>query len=356
VNRLKDKLLRLIHGQGPISIAHYMQIALTDPEHGYYMRRNPLGRDFVTAPEVSQMFGELLGLFFVQAWEDRGRPGRFHLVELGPGRGTLMTDMLRAATIRPGFIAAARIHLIEISPALRAAQEKTLEHMPVAWARELGDVPDDVPLFLIANEFFDALPVHQFIRAGGAWRERMVSATGEDLIFAAAPDAIAPSFVPAQLRDANEGAIFETSPSSQALARDIARRIAQTGGVALILDYGHSAFGLGDTLQAVKAHRQVEPLDEPGEADLTCHVDFAALAAAARAQRAQIFGPLTQAAFLESLGIRARAQALKSAAPQQAAAIDAALDRLVRAEQMGMLFKVLALAAPDTPPLPGFPC
>jgi NADH dehydrogenase [ubiquinone] 1 alpha subcomplex assembly factor 7 len=355
VTGLKDKLLRLIHAKGPISIAHYMQIALTDPEHGYYMGRDPLGRDFITAPEVSQMFGELLGLFFVQVWEDRGRSGTVHLVELGPGRGTLMADMLRAAKIRPGFVAAARIHLVEISPALRGAQEKTLEHLQIAWARDLAEVPQDAPLFLVANEFFDALPVHQFIRCGGAWRERMVSVSGQDLIFAATPDAVPGSIIPAGLRDAPEGAIFETSPASHAIVRDIARRIAQTGGVALILDYGPSAFGLGNTLQAVQAHRHIEPLGEPGEADLTCHVDFAALAAAAGAQRAQIFGPLTQAAFLESLGIRARAQALKSAAPQQAAAIDAALDRLIGAEQMGTLFKVLALAAPDTS-LPGFPC
>jgi NADH dehydrogenase [ubiquinone] 1 alpha subcomplex assembly factor 7 len=356
VNRLKEKLLRLIHAQGSISVGHFMQIALTDSEHGYYMRHDPLGRDFITAPEVSQMFGELLGLFFVQAWEDRGRPSRFHLVELGPGRGTLMADLLRAAKIRPGFIAAARIWLVEVSPALRAIQEKTLHGADVAWASDLGGVPEDAPLLLIANEFFDALPVHQFVRMGANWHERMVSADGEELIFAAHPELIPAFVIPAHLQDAPPGAVFEISPSAQALAREIGRRVAQTGGVALLVDYGHSASALGDTFQAVQRHRPVAPLAEPGEADLTAHVDFAALAAAAREEGAQTFGPVTQGALLESLGIRARAQALKSAAPKQAAGIDAALDRLVDAEHMGNLFKALALAAPDTPPLPGFPC
>jgi NADH dehydrogenase [ubiquinone] 1 alpha subcomplex assembly factor 7 len=357
VNALKEKLLRLIRAQGPISIAQYMSIALTDPEAGYYMGRDPLGRDFITAPEVSQMFGELIGLFFVQAWEDRGRPDKFHLVELGPGRGTLMADFLRAARIRPGFVEAAEIALVEASPALRAVQARTLGDAPVTWRQDLREIPDDAPLFLIANEFFDALPAHQFMRSERGWHERMVAAKGDALSFALAPDPVPAAFAPAHLRDAPVGAIFEMSPASRAIAQEIGRRLAEkSGGVALILDYGHAASGLGDTFQAVKAQRYADPLAEPGEADLTFHVDFAVLAGAAKQEGARVFGPITQAAFLESLGIRARGQRLKAAAPGHASALESAIDRLTGAEQMGTLFKVLALAAPDTPPLPGFPC
>jgi len=355
VSGLKDKILRLIREAGPIGVAQFMQIALTDPKAGYYMRRDPLARDFITAPEVSQIFGELIGLFFVQAWEDRGRPGKFHLVELGPGRGTLMADIMRAAKVRPDFAEAAEIALIEASPVLRAAQAKTLRDVRVAWRQDLRDIADGAPLFLIANEFFDVLPVHQFVRLRGRWHERTVSADGDALMFTATPDPVPAPFIPAELGNAPDGSVFETSPPSQALAQEIGRRVARNGSVALILDYGHATSGLGDTFQAVKAHRYADPLAQPGEADLTAHVDFAALAAAARAERARVSGPIAQGAFLEALGIDARAERLKSAAPEEAAEIDAAIDRLTGQEQMGTLFKVMAIAAPDTPPLPGFP-
>lgn len=356
MNGLKDRLLRLIRAQGPLPIAHYMQIALGDPERGYYMRRDPLGRDFITAPEVSQIFGELIGLFFLQAWEDRGLPETFHLVELGPGRGTLMADLLRAAKIRPAFIAAARITLIESSPVLRARQAEALADFDIAWALSLGGVANDGPLFLVANEFFDALPIRQFIRMGGGWHERMIGADGDKLVFLAAPDPVPGSVISAPLREAPEGAVFEISPAAQAIAQDIGHRIARHGGVALIADYGHAASALGDTLQALKAHRYADPLDEPGEADLTAHVDFASLAGAAREAGADVRGPTTQAAFLEALGIRGRAERLKTAAPEESPAIDAAIDRLLGEGQMGTLFKILAIAEGGAPGLPGFPC
>jgi len=356
VNRPKEKLLRLIHAQGPISIAQYMAMALTDPENGYYMGRDPLGRDFITAPEVSQIFGELIGLFFVQTWEDRGRPDRFHLVELGPGRGTLMADLLRAAKVRPDFLAAAQISLIEASPVLSEVQAKTLAGTKVEWGRDLRDVPHDTPLFLIANEFFDALPIHQFIRQQERWRERMVSADGGDLIFAATPDPVPDSIIPVHLRDAAEGAIFEISPASQAMAHDIARHIAEGGGAALVIDYGHAPSSIGDTFQAVKANRFFDPLSEPGEADLTAHVDFAALGAAAREAGGYVFGPKPQGSFLESLGIHARAERLKHAAPDDAAEINQAVDRLINPLQMGMLFKVMAICEDSSPGVPGFSC
>jgi NADH dehydrogenase [ubiquinone] 1 alpha subcomplex assembly factor 7 len=356
VNRLKEKLLRLIHAQGPISIAQYMAMALTDPEDGYYIKRDPLGRDFITAPEVSQIFGELIGLFFVQAWEDRGRPDKFRLVELGPGRGTLMADLLRAARIRPGFGAAADITLIEASPVLREIQARTLAGTKVEWGRDLHDVPHDAPLFLFANEFFDALPIHQFIRRQGRWCERMVDADGGDLIFASAPDPVPDSIIPAHLRDAAEGAIFEASPASQAMAYDMARRISEKQGAALVIDYGHPSSSTGDTFQAVKANRFFDPLSEPGEADLTAHVDFAALGVAARNAGGYVFGPESQGSFLESLGIHARADRLRRAGPDDAAEFDSAVDRLINPLQMGMLFKVMAICDNSSPGVPGFSC
>jgi NADH dehydrogenase [ubiquinone] 1 alpha subcomplex assembly factor 7 len=353
VSRLKERLLRLIAAQGPISVAHYMQIALTDPEFGYYADCEPLGRDFITAPEVSQIFGELIGLFFVQVWENLGQPHSFHLVELGPGRGTLMADLLRAAKIRPAFPEAARIHLIEINPRLRANQAKLLQGARVEWRKCINNVPEDAPIFLIANEFFDALPVRQFIRLWNRWRERMVDAAGGDLIFVANP-VLADAEIPLPLRDGPEEAVFETCPPAQALAHEIGRRVAHDGGAALIIDYGYSDSKLGDTLQAVKSHRYADPLAEPGDADLTCHVDFAALARAAGDAGARVFGPITQSAFLECLGIRERAERLKSTPAQQASEIETAVERLVSEGQMGTLFKVLAIAG--SVELPGFPC
>jgi NADH dehydrogenase [ubiquinone] 1 alpha subcomplex assembly factor 7 len=334
-----------------------MQMALTDPEHGYYMRRDPFGGrgDFITAPEVSQVFGELIGLFLAQVWEDRGRPKPFRLVELGPGRGTLMADALRAAAkVRPGIVEAAQIALVEASRVLRGSQAKTLADRRVQWADDLAGVPDDAPLFLVANEFFDALPIRQFVRSERGWHERRIGAEDGALRFVAAPDPI-PITAPRHLGDPAAGAIFEASPAARATASAIGQRIGRLGGVALIVDYGHRG-GWGDTLQAVRAHGYADPLTEPGEADLTAHVDFGALCDAAGREGARVSGPIAQGEFLEALGIRLRGAMLKRAAPQESGAIDAAIDRLTRAEQMGHLFKVLGISAPETPDLPGFPC
>ena len=358
---LKDTILRMIREQGPITLAHYMQMALLDPEHGYYVKRDPVGRDFITAPEVSQMFGELIGLFFAQAWEDRGRPRKFHLAELGPGRGTLMADMLRAAgKVRPDFVAAAHIVLVEASPALRRAQAQTLQDRTVQWAATFAEVPDDAPLFLVANEFFDALPVRQFAKTFDKsravnWHERMISAQGDNLVFALAPDPVPTALSLDTMPAAQLGAIFEIQPAARAILSEIAHRVASRGGVALIIDYGHIG-GLGDTFQAMRAHTFVDPLEHPGEADLTVHVDFGALAQAATQEKAQVWGPVTQTEFLEALGISLRGERLKRAAPEKSAEIDQAIDRLIGKEQMGTLFKALALAAPNAPPPPGFPC
>jgi SAM-dependent MidA family methyltransferase len=265
-----------------------------------------------------------------------------------------MMDLLRAAKVRPDFGAAAEIALIEASPILRDVQAKTLAGIDVIWVQDLREVPNDAPLFLIANEFFDALPIHQFVRLGGRWHERMVGAEGEELIFVAAPDSVPDSFVP--VRDAPEGSVFETSPGTQALAQEIGHRIAQSGGAALIVDYGHAESAPGETLQAVKAHAYADPLCEPGEADLTAHVDFAALSTAARAADAHVLGPVSQSSFLDSLGIGVRAERLKTVVPGEAAAIDVAVDRLVNPRQMGTLFKVLAISDGYFRELPGFSC
>lgn len=357
MNPLKAKILRLVESVGPIGVAEYMRIALMDPEHGYYMRKDPLGAsgDFVTAPEISQMFGEMMGLFFVQAWEDRGRPKPFYFAEIGPGRGTLMTDMLRAAKLRPEFLAAAEVSLIEESPALRAIQEKTLSGARVRWVsgfEELGGAP----LFLAANEFLDALPAHQFVKSSRGWHARMVAKRGDGLVFAL-PEACEPdSFAPPPLRGAPEGSIWESGTEAIAAMRTIAGKIADHGGVALVIDYGYSGPAFGDTFQAVKAHRYADPLAEPGEADLTFHVDFAALAEAARESGAYVYGPVTQGAFLSELGIGLRAERLKRANPERANEIDAALHRLSGKDQMGALFKVMAICNPSLPTLPGLPC
>ena len=344
VNALKRKILNLIEAQGPLTVAQYMAIALGDPEHGYYMRRDPLGRDFITAPEVSQIFGELIGLFFVQAWEDRRRPSKFQLVELGPGRATLMTDMMRAAAqLRPRFLQAARITLVETSPTLRAIQAKTLGSLSVNWAARFDDIPADGPLFLVANEFFDALPILQFVKSERGWHERLVASDRENLCFMLTPEIVPSSVVPAPVLEASPGSVIEVRPGATEIVRRIAGRIAEMGGVALIIDYGDTATAVGDTLQAMKNNAFVDPLAEPGEADLTAHVDFEALATATAEGEAHAPIIATQGEFLEALGIRARADRLKRDNPERTSEIDLAVDRLTGPQQMGTLFKALAI-------------
>jgi NADH dehydrogenase [ubiquinone] 1 alpha subcomplex assembly factor 7 len=358
---LLAKLARRIAAEGPISVADYMAAALTDPEHGYYMGRDPLGvaGDFVTAPEISQMFGELIGLWFAEAWQSLGAPSRAALVELGPGRGTLMADSLRAARQVPDFAAAFEVHLVEVSPALRARQREVLADAGAIWHDDLAAVPE-LPLLVIANEFFDALPVRQLVKRADGWGERQVAlaTSGEPpaLAFAVAQaDPALEDLVPGALRDAPTGALFEVASAGQDLARTIARRLQRHGGAALVIDYGHGERALGDTLQAVRRHARHDVLDEPGRADLTCHVDFAALARAAREAGAAIHGPVAQGAFLERLGIAARAARLmESATPPQREDIRSGLLRLTSADQMGALFKVLALTREGAGPPAGF--
>ena len=356
---LADVLKQRIAGNGPITVADFMAAALTDPEYGYYMRRDPFGRagDFVTAPEVSQMFGELIGLVCAEAWQAMGRPDPVQLIELGPGRGTLMADALRAGQLVEGFNRAARVSLVEISPALRARQKAALAgvaQQPPQWFDDFSKTPEG-PLIVVANEFFDALPVRQFVMTKQGWRERLVAvAKSGNLAFGLAAEAPTRSEAPRAPINAAVGAVFETCPAAAVLVAAIAGRLQRHRGQALIVDYGHGQTAVGDTLQAVKGHRYAEPLADPGDADVTAHVDFLTLRRAAGAAGAQVFGPVDQGRWLTALGIQVRADSLKKASPGRAGEIEAALMRLVGGDAMGRLFKALALASPGMPKPPGF--
>jgi len=330
---------------GPISVADFMAEALGHPRLGYYRRALPVGAagDFTTAPEISQMFGELIGAWLAERWLAMGRPA-FNLVELGPGRGTLMADALRATRGTPGFHASLRLHLVETDAPLRALQAQALAAFAPTWHERFDDVPTG-PLLLVANEFFDALPVRQFEKTAHGWRERMVgSPDGETLTFALAPGATPfARFLP----DAAEGTQAEISEAGRALAGAIGARVKRDRGWALIIDYGYDS-GAGRSLQAVRGHKGAGILERPGETDLSAHVDFAALAAAADAPT---FGPVPQGDFLRRLGLLQRAETLKSrASAAQRAAIDAASARLIGKDRMGTLFRVLAVGDGTSPP------
>ena len=345
---LERHLRAVIAAEGPITVERYMAECLGHPDHGYYFTRDPLGAagDFVTAPEVSQMFGELIGLWCADLWDRMGRPDPVQLVEMGPGRGTLMADALRAAAALPGFREAARLHLIETSLTLRARQADALvDHAP-AWHDGIGTIPDG-PLLLIANELLDALPIRQLLRTADGWRERMVTIEAGRLAFA--PGAV-PVEAPFFVADAPTGSLVEQRPAADEIAAAVAARLLRHGGAALFLDYGHLESAPGETLQAVRGHAYADVLTDPGEADLTAHVDFTAFARAARAAGATIHGPAAQAEFLAALGIGARAEALaRRGGPRRAAEIETALERLLGPAQMGRLFKAIAFAAPDGP-------
>ncbi len=349
---LADLLARKIRETGPLTLADYMTECLSHPRHGYYTTRDPFGAngDFTTAPEISQMFGELLGLALAQSWLDQGAPKAFTLAELGPGRGTLMADILRATAKVPGFQASLTLHLVESSPTLRAKQATAIAH-PLTHHDTVDTLPENRPLFLVANEFFDALPIRQFRRDGPAWREVLVGLEGDRLAFGLS-DRTAPEFLDQRLADTKHGDIVETSPASQTIARRIGQQIATNGGTALIIDYGNWR-SRGDTFQALESHQSVNPLARPGKADLTAHVDFEALArAAAPAAHSDM---IPQGVFLERLGISHRARTL--AEKLTGDALDshiAAYHRLTQGDEMGTLFKVMALYPEAAPLPPGF--
>ncbi len=356
---LRDILRQRIAQQGPLPLSEYMALCLGHPEHGYYRKQDPLGAagDFITAPEISQMFGEMLGLWAVAVWRDLGAPDPFRLVELGPGRGTLMADALRAAALDPAFINASEIWLVETSPSLRRAQAARVPN--ANWADALGDVPGG-PMILLANEFFDALPIRQFHRSGDGWRERMVGLTGENLTFGLTPLTDLPARVPKdRARNAPNGAIIEVSPASESIAAEIGARLATHPGAALLIDYGYSedtapANG-GDTFQALEDHAFADPLKVPGNADLTAHVNFTALERAVTEAGANAFPLTTQGAFLSALGVNERCDALSRRNPDRAAELRSQTARLTSDQEMGRLFKVLTLTTPGIATPPGVP-
>ncbi|MBX6328209.1 MAG: SAM-dependent methyltransferase [Pseudolabrys sp.] len=359
VTPLEADIRRRIAAAGPMPVGEYMSLCLLDPAHGYYTTRDPIGAggDFVTAPEVSQMFGELIGLWMAAVWKQMGSPSPVRVVELGPGRGTLMKDALRALKVMPGFSEAITLHFVEINPILKATQQRTLEGAPQqkSWHGSLAEVPSG-PAIIVANEFFDALPVNQAVKRADGWHHRCVDVGADGrLAFTVAAEPI-PHFsaiVPPALRDAPLESIFEWRDDK--IAMDLGKRIADQGGAALVIDYGHTESALGDTLQAVARHAFADALSAPGTVDLTAHVDFEALAKAVEAMGAQGHGPIVQAQLLRRLGIETRAAALKAKADHaRAAEIDLALARLIGAGRsgMGMLFKAAAFTHPalGTPP------
>ena len=408
MSALGAELIRLIRSEGPLPVSRYMALCLGHPRHGYYMTRDPFGAqgDFTTAPEISQMFGELIGIWAAGVWQAMGAPAAFRLVELGPGRGTLMADMLRAMTVLPAFRAAAAVHLVETSPVLRELQARTLAGAasPV-WHDTIASALDG-PVIVVANEFLDALPLDQFVMTDEGWRERLVGldsdgglafglaglaqrapspAAGEvwsegrgkdrgeetrdegrtsdhpqlgDAARLDPPSGAARRRLPqGEQASAPGGAVFEHPRAALDIVSTIARHIASAGGAALFIDYGSAQSGFGDTLQAMKGHAFVDPLTEPGEADLTVHVDFARMAAAGLRSGAAAHGPASQRDFLLALGLAARAQSLASRATHaQAATLQEAFDRLTApgATGMGDLFKALAFSHPGLPSLPGF--
>lgn len=346
-------LIDRITTTGPISLSDYMAECLLHPKHGYYSTRDPFGvdGDFTTAPEISQMFGELLGLCLAQAWLEQGSPEQFVLAELGPGRGTLMVDVLRATKGVPGFHDNAKITLVEASPKLRDIQRERLADYNVTWADNVGDLPDG-PLYLLANEFFDALPIRQFLYADEGWCERCVGVKDGELVFGIGDPIEVPS-LSHRRKDCRVGDLVEVCSAASAIAEDIAKQIAKFGGVAIIVDYGdwHS---LGDTVQALCNHEYDSPLAHPGQADITAHVDFEALAIAA-VSHTPVTKMLPQGELLGRLGIAQRAEVLaQGLSGDMLQTHQTALKRLTEPTEMGTLFKAIAFYPNSHPPPAGF--
>lgn len=342
-NTLADIIKQQIEASGPISVEAYWNLCLAHPEYGYYMKQDPLGAagDFTTAPEISQLFGEMIGIWVAEEWYRLGKPSKIHLVECGPGRGTLMADLLRVARMIPDFAASLHVHLVETSLTLIEKQRKALAPLGrglgegVQWHSSLETLPTDAPIIFIGNEFLDALPIRQYIRSGNDWRERLIGYDGKFLFL------LGNKVDVADLPDADEGAIFEVSPARQQVIADMTARIKKQSGSILMIDYGHAQSGTGDTFQALGKHKFANVLENQGDVDLTSHVDFARLALDVLNQEL-IITICKQKEFLNRMGILSRAEQLrKNATPKQVEDINSALSRLTDDDQMGELFKVM---------------
>ena len=357
---LLSEIKKLIKSSGPMPVWRYMELCLTHPRHGYYVSRDPLGRegDFTTAPEVSQMFGELLGLWSASVWKAIGSPSLLRLIELGPGHGTMMADALRALRVLPPLYQSLSIHLVEINPVLREKQRATLSGVRnIAWHDSIDEVPEG-PAVILANEYFDVLPIHQVVKRETGWHERSVEIDDNGkLAFGAAPEPT-PRFevlLPPLVRAAPVGAVFEWRPDAEMMK--IATRVRDQDGAALIIDYGHLRSDAGDTFQAIARHSFTDPLKNPGQADVTAHVDFEALLRAAEVVAARVHGPVPQGEFLKRLGIETRAATLMAKASHEVSEdISGALKRLIGTGRggMGSMFKVLAVSEPHLTELAGF--
>jgi len=352
---LKDRLKRLIGTTGPISVADYMAACLGDRDSGYYTTREPFGRegDFITAPEVSQMFGELIGIWCLGVWEGLGRPTNAVLCEIGPGRGTLMSDMLRTILkLAPQMSGSMRVAMVETSSRLIKKQKQKLNHEDIEWFEHFADIPDG-PLILVSNELFDAIPFRQFVKANGRFVERLISLDEQDEFhFISGAGGIDEALLPSNHKLVPEGTIFEAAPARTALMQEIAQRLVTTRGAALSIDYGHLQSGFGDTLQAILKHAYDDVFAHPGEADLTSHVDFDMLEKTARNCGCKT-GTMTQGDFLLAMGLIDRAGRLgtgRDAAFQDKIRSD--VERLAAPDQMGTLFKALAISDPATPIFP----
>jgi NADH dehydrogenase [ubiquinone] 1 alpha subcomplex assembly factor 7 len=357
---LQSEIRKLIQSSGPMPVWRYMELCLMHPDHGYYLSRDPLGRegDFTTAPEVSQMFGELLGVWVASVWKSIGSPSLLRLIELGPGRGTMMADVLRALRVLPPLHQALRVHLVEVNPVLREKQRAALSSSSeIAWHDTIDDVPDG-PSVILANEYFDVLPIHQVVRRETGWHERTIDIDSNGkFVFGSAAEP-SPRFdilLPPLVRAAPVGAVFEWRPDAEMMK--ITSRVRDQGGAALIVDYGHLRSDAGDTFQAIARHNFADPLKNPGQADVTAHVDFQALVRAAEDLGARVHGPVSQGDFLRRLGIETRAVTLMAkATPEVSEDIAGALKRLIGGGRggMGSMFKVLAVSEPNLASLPGF--
>ncbi len=352
---LAERLRNRITHEGPISVADYMQVCLTDAREGYYTAREPIGAsgDFITSPEVSQIFGELLGLWAVAVWQSMGKPESVIVAELGPGRGTLLADASRAWQSQMEFAGCVSLALVETSPMLGEVQKKALRAtpQPIQWRETIEDIPKGHPLIVIANEFLDALAIHQLIRRGDTWRERCVGIDQDGRFAFVEGSVVTDDNLPAS----PDGTILEMRPATTPLLAALAARARRAPLAALFIDYGHAKSAVGDTLQAVRHHCYADPLADPGKADLTAHVDFAALKRDAEALALRAYGPMPQGEFLLRLGLlERRDRLLETARPEQRELISSGATRLADPSQMGVLFKVLTLTSDGLAPPPPF--